>query len=125
MVNKFICFKALHALLILHAMLFVGCHPSVSNQSEVKVCEKADWKSDSLHAVAIDLPFLFYPERWQLNNAHLYVLNSKTSPFLTIYSLSDSSYIQWGNIGNGPGSLLFRHYAKCKRVTESEFIQTA
>lgn len=95
-------FKALHALLILYAMLFVGCRPSVSSQSEVKVCEKADWKSDSLHAVAIDLPFLFYPERWQLNNAHLYVLNSKTSPFLTIYSLSGSSYIQWGNIGNGP-----------------------
>lgn len=36
------------------------------------------------------------------NDSKLYVLNSRINPFLTIYNLQENSYIQYGNIGQGP-----------------------
>lgn len=83
-------------------MIFCGCQHTIKVQNEVKECTKGDLKNETIHSVAIKLPFLFYPERWCLNDSKLYVLNSRINPFLTIYNLQENSYIQYGNIGQGP-----------------------
>lgn len=95
-------------------MLFCSCQQTVKVQNKVKKCTKTNLKNETIHSVAIKLPFLFYPERWCLNDSNLYVLNSRISPFLTIYNLLDSSYIQYGNIGNGPKEFIVPSLCKMK-----------
>ena len=68
-------------------MTFFSCQHTIKVQSEVKECAKTNLQNETIHPVAIKLPFLFYPERWCLNDSNLYVLNSRISPFLTIYNL--------------------------------------
>lgn len=102
MVNKSILLKSLHIYFFIYAMIFCGCQHTIKVQNEVKECTKGDLKNETIHSVAIKLPFLFYPERWCLNDSKLYVLNSRINPFLTIYNLQENSYIQYGNIGQGP-----------------------
>lgn len=106
MVNKSIRLKALHIQFFLCAMLLVGCQKTVRTQNGVKECVKTELESEPVHPSVINLPFLFYPERWYLNDGNLYVLNSRVSPFLSIYNPSDNSYVQHGNIGNGPGEFI-------------------
>lgn len=100
--NKSILLKSLHIYFFIYAMIFCGCQHTIKVQNEVKECTKGDLKNETIHSVAIKLPFLFYPERWCLNDSKLYVLNSRINPFLTIYNLQENSYIQYGNIGQGP-----------------------
>ena len=65
--------------------------------------EKTDLPPVVCKADSITLPFLFYSERWFLSQGDLYVLNSRTAPFLTVYSLPERRVrVQWGNIGRGP-----------------------
>ena len=54
-------------------MIFCGCQHTIKVQNEVKECTKGDLKNETIHSVAIKLPFLFYPERWCLNDSKLYV----------------------------------------------------
>ena len=96
MVNKSILLKSLHIYFFIYAMIFCGCQHTIKVQNEVKECTKGDLKNETIHSVAIKLPFLFYPERWCLNDSKLYVLNSRINPFLTIYNLQENSYIQYG-----------------------------
>ena len=93
MVNKSILLKSLHIYFFIYAMIFCGCQHTIKVQNEVKECTKGDLKNETIHSVAIKLPFLFYPERWCLNDSKLYVLNSRINPFLTIYNLQENSYI--------------------------------
>ena len=99
MVNKYTVLKALHVLLC--AMFFCSCQQTTEKYYCVKKT-KMDLKNILIHIVSIELPFLFYPEWWYLNDNKLYVLNSRVSPFLTIYNLSQSSCIQDGYTGNAP-----------------------
>lgn len=94
--NKSILLKSLHIYFFIYAMIFCGCQHTIKVQNEVKECTKGDLKNETIHSVAIKLPFLFYPERWCLNDSKLYVLNSRINPFLTIYNLQENSYIQYG-----------------------------
>lgn len=65
--------------------------------------KKADLPPVVCKADSIALPFLFYSERWFLSHGDLYVLNSRATPFLTIYSLPEQRVrTQWGNSGRGP-----------------------
>lgn len=118
MVNRSIHLKALYISFFLYAMLFVGCQQTTRVKNKVKECAKTDLKDESVHPVVINLPFLFYPERWCLNNGNLYVLNSRISPFLAIYNLSDSSYIQYGNIGNGPKEFIVPSLCEMKEPSK-------
>ena len=103
MVNKSISLKSLHIILFsIYAMTFFSCQHTIKVQSEVKECAKTNLQNETIHPVAIKLPFLFYPERWCLNDSNLYVLNSRISPFLTIYNLQNNSCTQYGSIGQGP-----------------------
>lgn len=95
-------------------MMFCGCQHKVKVQTDVKKCTKVNLQNETIHSVAVKLPFLFYPERWCLNDSNLYVLNSRISPFLTIYNLSDSSYVQYGNIGKGPKEFIVPSLCKMK-----------
>ena len=53
---------------------------------------------------SVQLPFLFYPERWFLTDNKLYILNNKDSLFLTVFDVrGDSVIFHGGTIGNGPG----------------------
>ena len=36
---------------------------------------------------SVQLPFLFYPERWFLTDNKLYILNNKDSLFLTVFDV--------------------------------------
>lgn len=83
-------------------LVICGCSQP-SKIADVKVFPKESVNTIEVKKDSIELPFLFYPERWFLTGSSLYVLNSKDSPFLTIYDLNAAKIVkQWGTIGNGP-----------------------
>lgn len=57
--NKSILLKSLHIYFFIYAMIFCGCQHTIKVQNEVKECTKGDLKNETIHSVAIKLPFLF------------------------------------------------------------------
>lgn len=88
-------------LCVLMLTTLAGC--AVSDGDGIIHREKTDLAPVVCQADSILLPFLFYPERWYLSHGDLYVLNSRATPFLTVYSLPERRVrTQWGSIGRGP-----------------------
>lgn len=90
-----------------------GCHLS-RTEKEIKCLPKSSLPAQAVSPDTLSLPFLFYPERWFLNDSRLYVLNSKTEPFLSVCNLSDGSWMQWGRMGNGPGEFVIPSLCEMK-----------
>lgn len=114
MVTRHIHRVALRIFYMLCAMLFACCSFKSNLPTDVKTIPKQAIGEDSVPSFAINLPFLFYPERWYLNDSMLYVLNSKESPFLSVFNFSDNTYMQWGSIGNGPNEFIVPSLCKMK-----------
>lgn len=105
--------KAVQALSLL--LVISGCQ---SNRiADIKVFPKERMDVIEVEKDSMELPFLFYPERWFLTGNNLYVLNSEDSPFLTIYDLNAAKTIkQWGTIGNGPEDYVIPSLSEMNRV---------
>lgn len=83
--------------------IFLGCSHSGRKDNPITypkdlVAEEKTMKD------SVQLPFLFYPERWFLTDNKLYILNNKDSLFLTVFDVKEDSMVfHGGTIGNGPG----------------------
>lgn len=80
-----------------------GCTQYSKNHNIVQPLPKVLVDIVDAEPDSVKLPFLFYPERWFMTGANLFVLNSKDTPFFTIYNFDTGKVCQWGQIGTGPG----------------------
>ena len=99
------------------AFLLYGCSRQQPAE-DVVFLPKSQIPAVRVAADSLSVPFLFYPERWFLNGHQLYVLNSRESPFLSILNLSDRSWRQWGEKGNGPHEYVIPSLCEMRRPHE-------
>lgn len=101
--------------LALMIVFFFSCTQSQKSKEKIPVIAKNLKDKLSIEVDSLKLPFIFYPERWFLNNNQLYVLNNKDSSFLSIFDLYTQKLIQWGKIGNGPNEYITPSLCRMKK----------
>lgn len=117
MVNKAFYLKTSKLVYTLALMIvfFSSCTQSQKSKEKIPVIAKNLKDKLSIEVDSLKLPFIFYPERWFLNNNQLYVLNNKDSSFLSIFDLYTQKLIQWGKIGNGPNEYIIPSLCRMKK----------
>lgn len=104
-----------HIFLSICAITFSSCKFSSTTSDKAVNLPKSTVQEQAILPDSVQLPFLFYPERWFLNNKNLFVLNIRNTPFLSIYDISNGNSFQWGKIGNGPNEYVFPSLCKMKQ----------